>query len=214
MDPVAGISEQPTRVINGGAGELCPNCQAPLASDQRYCLNCGQRRGKSRFSFDAVAGQAAPATAAPPPPARPSRTSRIIQSFGFVAGVATLLLALGVGVLIGHNGNSGKLQQASTPAQQVIKIQGVGGGGGGGSSSGSGRKSKGKHHSTNNSSKSNVKLTSKQTKAVNKAVGNVLGSGAKNLAPATIQPGQSCSNGTAGCQNGKFTGSFFTGGQN
>jgi hypothetical protein len=214
MDPVAGISEQPTRAINGVAGELCSNCQAPLASDQRYCLSCGQRRGKARFSFDALGGQAAPAPAAPPPPARPSRTSRIMQSFGFVAGVATLVLALGVGVLIGHNGNSGKLQQASAPSQQVIKIQGGGGGGGGGSSSGSGKKSKGKHHSNNNSSKSTVKLSTKQTKAVNKAVGNVLGSGSKNLAPATVQPGQSCTNGTAGCQGGKFTGSFFGGGQN
>lgn len=33
----------------GPAGEPCAQCAAPLASDQRYCLECGRRRGAARL---------------------------------------------------------------------------------------------------------------------------------------------------------------------
>ncbi len=32
-------------------GEPCEECGAPLAADQRYCLNCGQRRGEPRVDY-------------------------------------------------------------------------------------------------------------------------------------------------------------------
>ena len=42
--------EAPTRqLVTAQVGERCITCEAPLASDQRYCLNCGERRGKSGF---------------------------------------------------------------------------------------------------------------------------------------------------------------------
>ncbi len=37
-------------------GEACPNCAAPMAADQRYCLNCGARRGEPRVPFDRYLG--------------------------------------------------------------------------------------------------------------------------------------------------------------
>jgi hypothetical protein len=206
MDSVAGTNDQPTHELGAASsGDLCQNCGQPLASDQRYCINCGQRRGKPRFSFAELAGQTAPAQ--PPAPPKPSRHPRVSQGLGFIAGVATLLLAMGVGVLIGHNSTPPKVQQAAAPGQQVIKIEG----GGGSSSGGSGPSARAKPKAKLPSTK--VVLTKKQTQAVNKAVTNVLGQGAQNLAPATVQPGQACGGG-AGCQGGKFTGSFFGGGQN
>jgi hypothetical protein len=208
MDPVARINEAPTgEVIAAGSGDQCANCGQPLASDQRYCVNCGERRGTPRFSFSALAGQAAAPASAPP---RTPRRPRVSEGVGFIAGVATLLLAMGVGVLIGHNTSSSKLQQAAaTPPQQVIKIEG-----GGSSSPANGSSSQTNHTASNTSlPSSKVTLSKKQTQAVNKAVTNVLGGGAKNLPPPTIQPGQTCAHG-AGCQGGKFTGNFFGGGQN
>ena len=74
-----------------------------MAADQRYCLECGQRRGDPRLPFmDAVVlmdtvikgpqrASAAPAT----------RRRRWSPNATLIAGIATLLLALGVGVLIG-----------------------------------------------------------------------------------------------------------------
>ena len=36
-------------------GEQCPSCGKPMATDQRYCLECGSRRGDPRLPFmDAV----------------------------------------------------------------------------------------------------------------------------------------------------------------
>ena len=36
-------------------GDQCPNCGASMAPDQRYCLECGHRRGDPRLPFmDAV----------------------------------------------------------------------------------------------------------------------------------------------------------------
>jgi hypothetical protein len=215
MDPTAGSIEEPAGEAIAG-GDRCSSCEQPLASDQRYCISCGQRRGKARFSFEQLAG---PATAPARPSTKSSRRPRLAQGIGFIAGVATLLLAMGVGVLIGHNGDTSKVQQAAAPGQQVIKIEGVGG------SSGSKAPARVKHNSNpttanNNYNASNptlpvtkLSLTPKQTQAVNKAVTNVLGHGASNLAPPTVEPGSPCSHG-AGCQGGKFTGNFFGGGQN
>ena len=196
------------RETAAGPGDHCANCGQPLASDQRYCINCGERRGEPRFSFSALAGQ--PATSPAPAPARRSRRLRLSDGLGFILGVATLLLAMGVGVLIGHNSNPKAQQAAATPPQQVIKIEG----GGGGSSSGGGGSSRQATHKTNTPAlpTKKVTLSKKQTQAVNKAVNNVLGQGSKNLPPPTIQPGQSCTG--SGCQNGHFTGNFFGGGQN
>ncbi len=42
----------------GEHGEPCRGCGAPLAADQRYCLNCGLRRGEPRVDFRGHMGAA------------------------------------------------------------------------------------------------------------------------------------------------------------
>lgn len=195
------------------ASDRCSNCGTPLASDQRYCISCGERRGKARFA-DAPATEAAPAV--PPPPGVRERRPRLSAATTLVTGVATLLLAMGVGVLIGQNeaGNTGR-QAAATP--QIIKVN-VGGGGSGANvaSTGSAGPSGFTHRSGGKGSPATTKvrtvhLTKKVTQAVNQAATNVVGSQSK-LAPATVQVGGKCQSGQAGCQSGTFTGNFFGGG--
>ena len=113
---VGAASAETPQLSLAGASDHCVNCAAPLASDQRYCVVCGERRGKPRF---ALAGpheevvQETITTRAASAPRRP-RTS---AAFNLIAGIATLLLAMGVGVLIGHNNSSGSsITQAATPA--------------------------------------------------------------------------------------------------
>ena len=117
-----------------GSNESCPNCGAQMAADQRYCLNCGHRRGEPRLPFmDAVVfmeSMSAPGGAAgapPPPPAAEPSPGRWNANAALIAGVATLVLAIGVGFLIGRTGHENTAQQAAAP--QVIKVEGNGGGG-------------------------------------------------------------------------------------
>jgi hypothetical protein len=212
--PAAPTTETPTtELVTGVVGDRCPNCQSPLAPDQRYCVNCGERRGRARFSQETLAAQTAPAAAAAAvPPRQPHR--RLSSAATLVAGVATLLIALGVGVLIGHDSNT------STPARsaQVITVNG-----GGASTTASNTGSTGAaathttaatgHHKAIHAKPTVVHVTQKTIKAANAAAGKVLGGGAsKNLSQNLQQSvGGSCSGG-AGCQNGKFTGNFFPGG--
>ena len=61
-----------------GGNESCPNCGARMAADQRYCLNCGHRRGEPRLPFmDAVVfmeSMSAPGGAGGAPLPRPRRS--------------------------------------------------------------------------------------------------------------------------------------------
>ncbi len=112
-----------------GSPEPCRGCGAPLADDQRYCLECGERR--TPMSSVLLGGP--PATSAPPrePPSAPPGAAGADGDGGgrssavtVIAGVGVLLLAMGVGVLIGRSG--GGKQVASAP--QVITVQGAGAG--------------------------------------------------------------------------------------
>src|SRR5947209_1507242 len=78
-----GQDDATTELVAGTVGDRCTNCQKPLAADQRYCVNCGQRRGKPRFSFESLAAQAAPGQAPPPKPHR----SRVSSATPLGAGV-------------------------------------------------------------------------------------------------------------------------------
>ena len=197
---------QTQELVSSAVGDRCTNCQAPFASDQRYCVTCGERRGKARFNF------AAPATPPPAPAPSPKRERAPRPSSGatLIAGVATLLLAMGIGFLIGNANNNNGTTRAAAAAPQVITVAGGGGiASGSGATGGSSTPS-----STSSSSKktkvkaAHVVITKKVAAAANAAAGNALGGGASNLAPTTVQPGQACSHG-AGCQGGKFTGNFF-----
>ncbi|HEY1591731.1 MAG TPA: zinc ribbon domain-containing protein [Solirubrobacteraceae bacterium] len=196
-----------TELVSGTVGDRCTNCQKPLAADQRYCVNCGTRRGKPRFSFDSLAAQSA---AAKEPEPKPHRT-RMSSATTLVAGVATLLLALGVGVLIGHSSNSTPTR-ASAPAQIVT----VGGGAGTGATGGLSSASAGnatsnlKKHGKVQKTKQVVVHLNAATKAkASAAAAHVFGNGGGNLVNnPTQQVGGSCSGG-AGCNGGKFDGNFF-----
>jgi len=117
-------------------GEPCEECGAPLAADQRYCLECGRRRGGARVDYRhyMTAGaqseppptQAATATGSAPA-GEPETPQRDYAPLAAVGGIAVLGLMLLVGVLIGKGGGE---NTAATPPPVVIK-------GGSGESSGS-----------------------------------------------------------------------------
>jgi hypothetical protein len=200
-----------------GGSDNCPSCGATLAPDQRYCLHCGQRRGDPRLPFmdavvfmDAAKRPRQPATAATAPPSTPDRRPLLSANASLVAGVATLVLAIGVGVLIGRTGDSGS-SNAANASPQVIRVEGGGGGTGeapattGGSSGGA--KAKGSAKSKGKAKKKLETGSSGTTKAaeeVLKPAGDV------KLPPPTTQVGDECEKGTAGCSDsGEFNGSFF-----
>jgi hypothetical protein len=187
------------------SGDQCPSCGTALAADQRYCLDCGQRRGDPRLPFmDAVVLMDAvkQPRQAPPPPAKRKRTG-ISPNAALIAGVGTLLLALGIGVLIGRSGHQEVAQTSAAPI--VIHS------GGGSEAEATPSKSK----ATTGGGAANAK-TKKQKAAAEKAAEahpaaeEIIkpASGVK-LAPPTVKPGDKCESGAAGCENGEFTGNFF-----
>jgi hypothetical protein len=176
-----------------------------MTSDQRYCLECGQRRGDPRLPFmDAVVlMDAVKQPSQPPPPPPKKRRSGISPNAALIAGVGTLLLALGIGVLIGRSGTHEVAQTAAAPI--VIHR-------GGGEEVATASKSK---TTTGGATAANAK-TKKQKEAAEKAAEahpaaeEVLHTNANvKLAPPTVKPGDKCESGAAGCENGEFTGNFF-----
>jgi hypothetical protein len=116
------------RPLLGEPNAPCRTCGSPLAADQRYCLQCGARRAEARLPFLDILAQQVPRGAGPaaatgpaaPPPG--SWLGRMSTNTTAVAGVACLLLALGVGVLIGGLGQHDSVAGA-TP--QVISVGGA-----------------------------------------------------------------------------------------
>jgi hypothetical protein len=207
--------------ISSSPGDVCPSCGAQMALDQRYCLNCGNRRGDPRLPFmDAVVfmealkqpkGEAA-AAAPPPPPAK----SGISPSTTLIAGIATLVLAVGVGVLIGRSGDN----SPAPVANQTPQIIRVGGGGEeaettGGEAETGGKKAKKAKGGGSSAKKSKGKKGAHEleegTNGGSKAAQEVLHTapGVKEAKPE-VQVGEKCEKGTAGCsESGEFNGSFF-----
>lgn len=186
----------------------CPNCGADLAVDQRYCVECGQRRGKPRYT---LAGPEPVVPVAPPPTRSGGRFS---PSLALLAGLGMLLLALGVGVLIGHSGNN-------TSGHQPVNVT-VGGGLASNSGSGTantattGGTSSGTHHSSNSgksAAKANKALpTAAKKVTAPKTLKKAAATASKHVTSTTGQSsiGSKCSGG-AGCHHGKQTGVFFGG---
>jgi ribosomal protein S27AE len=189
------------------SGEQCPSCGNAIVADQRYCLHCGQRCGEPRLPFmnatTFMDTMKRPAQAQASPPA-PKQRRRLSPNAALIAGVGTLLLAMGVGVLIGHSGNQSVATNPAPP--QVITVHGGGGetentptatnqkssGGKGGKKSGKGSASAKKKAETGQGAEEVLKPSS----------------GVK-LPPATAAPGSKCESGAAGCKGGEFTGEFF-----
>jgi len=204
---VAGLpADSPTQQFVGASvGDRCAACGTQLATDQKYCLNCGERRGKPRF---ALGSSPAPAAAAPAAPSRPSKKQRLSSSTALVAGVGTLLLAMGVGVLIGHTDN-GSSKNAAAP--QIITVNG---GSGGTSTGAAAATTQGKAKAAKGKSSKKAKANNSKSAGVNKqqaakaqaAASKVLGS-SKNLPPPTTKVGDKGHG--PGYSGGHFTGTFF-----
>lgn len=194
-----------------------------MAPDQRYCLNCGSRRGDPRLPFmDAVtfmeasrqpAAEAAAAAAPPPPPAK----AGISPGTTLIAGIATLILAVGVGVLIGRSGD-GDPAPVANQQPQIIR---VGGGEGGEEAEAATADSGAKKEAGKGSKSDSAAGGSKAKKAppekevdssgTSKAAAEVLKpAGDVKLPPPTTQVGEKCEKGTEGCSDsGEFNGNFF-----
>jgi hypothetical protein len=109
--------------VFGEQGEPCRECGAPLAADQRYCLNCGRRRTESRVDLQRMVAaskgeEAAEARSTPPPP-EPAKAERDYAPLAAVGGIAVLGLMLLVGVLIGKGNSS----PSAAPAP-IVKVGG------------------------------------------------------------------------------------------
>jgi hypothetical protein len=206
---VAGLpADGPTQQFVGATvGDRCAACGTQLATDQKYCLNCGERRGKPRF---ALGSSPSPAAAAPAASSRPPKKQRLSSSTALVAGVGTLLLAMGVGVLIGHTDN-GSSKNTAAPAQIIT----VGGTAGGTSTGAAAATTQGKAKAAKSKSSKKAKAHGTKSAGVNKqqaakaqaAASKVLGSSSKNLPPPTTKVGDKGHG--PGYSGGKFTGTFF-----
>jgi hypothetical protein len=122
----------------GKPGEPCEQCGSPLAADQRYCLNCGQRRGAPRVDYrqQMLNGNGTPTGSEPlPAPAddkaepaaeakKEPKGERDFAPLAAVGGIAVLGLMLLVGVLIGK-GDSGGTVTAPAPVVRVGGAAGV-----------------------------------------------------------------------------------------
>jgi len=217
--------EAPTSsLLLGSVGDRCANCGATMASDQRYCVECGERRGSGRFASAGPAAQPATATSSSSRPPDGRRHFWGSSGATIVAGIATLVLAMGVGVLIGRTGNNN-----STPAKAAAPtVVTVNGGSGTATPAQTSTQTTSTPSSSNhgNSGSAAAKQSPKTeagkakkaaaakapTKAAvhkaSHAAQSVLG-GSGGQSNNTVQQGGSCKSGSAGCQGGHFTGNFF-----
>jgi hypothetical protein len=112
----------------------CPNCSAALAPDQRYCLACGKPVSPVRLAFlDVLQTENQPYPAGPAPvgayapaysPAAEPATGAqawLRRYSGMFALLGVLLLAIIVGLLVGH-----WITQNKTPGTSVVKVEGLG----------------------------------------------------------------------------------------
>ena len=149
-----------------------------------------------------------PARGAAPPPAGARTASRMTANASLIAGVATLVLAIGVGVMIGRSGDSSTPTAAAAP--QIIKVGGSGGGeetatasstGSGSEIGGKGGKAKAAKAPPEKAIDSSG--TSEAAAEILKPAGDV------KLPPPTVKPAASAKAAPPAATSGKFTGEFF-----
>ena len=124
--------------------------------------------------------------------------------------LATLLIAMGVGVLIGRTGHDNSAPAAARQPVQVVTVAGAGAGTAAATDTSATAakaataKKAAKHHKAKASSHSHISGASdvQKTAAAN---------GVK-LPPPVVKVGGKCPQGAKGCSGGKFTGQFFGGG--
>ena len=117
-------------------GATCPHCSAPIVADQRYCLTCGQPCAPVRLAFldvlqsehraPAGTGWAVNELGGPlpdgyGPPGEQSALQRWLRRYSGAFGLlAVLLLAIVVGLLVGH-----WVTQGNAPSKQVVEVKGL-----------------------------------------------------------------------------------------
>jgi hypothetical protein len=146
-----------------------------------------------------------------PPEATPasarSKKRGISPNAALIAGIGTLLLALGIGVLIGRSGNN---STASAPAPQVVTVAG--------GSAEEGKAASGEAKtSTGGSGGGKGKNPKAKAAAAEKKPGGSATTILPNnpnvhLPPPKVQIGEKCNKEVAGCNSkGEYDGSFFGG---
>lgn len=102
-------------------GEACPNCAAPMAPDQRYCLNCGARRGEPRVPIDRYLGSSNGDAALADALTKASQRSNEVSPLGVILGIALLGGMLLLGVLLGRDSNDDTTTTAATtPTEAAV----------------------------------------------------------------------------------------------
>ena len=210
-------ADAPTeQLLTGPLGDQCANCGAVMAADQRYCLTCGERRGRSRFAAGSAPAPGGSVTTTTVTTTAPPPTRRSSAGMTLIAGIATLILAMGVGVLIGQRNNS-----SGTPARAPQVIVNGGGSGGSGSTAAAANNpstsASGKHPKvvkvlkTEKARAANAAKAAKPTAAAVQKAGNAAAkvTGGSNTQKPTVKSGDACAAGSPGCTNGHFTGTFF-----
>jgi zinc-ribbon domain len=85
--------------------EHCTSCGAPIAQDQRYCLNCGRRLANVRPPWTR---EPQPAAAQPQPRAAFAIAGRPVPPLALGGGLAIFVVALLIGIATGNSGDGGK----------------------------------------------------------------------------------------------------------
>jgi len=130
-----------TPVSTEPAATACPQCGAALVADQRYCLTCGHAVSPTRLAFlDVLQSEhAAQPSASWPLPvngasvlAPPAGYAPVLELSGtpgwlrrysgVLALLSVLLLAMTIGLLVGH-----WVTQGGAPSHQVVEVKGLGG---------------------------------------------------------------------------------------
>lgn len=169
-----------------------------MAPDQRYCVQCGERRSGGGLRDALPRTQVAAAVAA-----APRERAWLNPNSSLIAGIATLLLAMGVGVLIGRSGHDDG-SRAAAPAQVVTVAAGAGGTAAPAGTATTATNSA----STSKRSKSKSKSSKSKVSGASSVDATAKKNGVK-LPPKVVKIGQKCEKGAKGCEGGKFTGNFF-----
>jgi hypothetical protein len=145
--------------------ENCEQCGSPVDHAQRYCVVCGSRRKHVPDPALKYMASSGARTRAGNKPAAQSGRSRRSAGLGTAIVIAMIPLAVALGLLIGHNGNSSDAKVLAALRARPASVVNVTAGGGGtesastsGSSSSSG---KSKHKKSSKSGDNSGKVLNK-----------------------------------------------------
>jgi hypothetical protein len=137
---MSATSERPLASV--GQYEPCEECGSPLDPQQRYCVNCGARRGNgTNPSSRYFAAMSKRAHRPPPRPATKTGSGSRAAAVGFFA---LLPIAVAIGVVVGRSGNDGNDNEALLQAlrNQPAAVAGTTAGAPTASTSGKAKKAK------------------------------------------------------------------------